>query len=331
MFAFRDGKTFPKDAKSKLSPEVKAVFEKCLAVENTQALMFMFGHYLPFFHAMDPVWMRALIPEIFPAEAKKKDLYLAAWEGYLTRSLSEELFEELKGVYVRAIDFDPEEYTPRRYFGELDSALAGHLALAFMHFKDFDFNADLFKHFWQVKNTKRYKEFVSFIGRHTLSRERPAAWIKEHEVDIEKVKSFWDWALEHCNDPEVLGEFGFWMKNEDGILDPHWLAEHIVCTLEQTGGNIHWELGMMQSLPQLAQVAPQEALQIIRLYLTGPTIPNGKPRAWLHVDEDLIAIFQDLYKNPSTKEGTEKLINDLLPRGNGQFWRLKEVLPVRHS
>lgn len=326
MFTSRNGSAFAKDAKSKMRPETKAAYEKCLAKEDTMAIMFMFGHYLAFLEYHDSAWLRSLVSQIFPNDPDKKDLYLAAWEGYLTRELYHELFVDFTELYRRAIQLNPAQYTPRRYFADLDEALANHIALAYMHFSDFDLDSDLFKLFWQTPNPERHKEFISFIGRHAVTRQNAAEWNKEHGVDIEKVRVFWDWALDHCDELDALKEFGFWMKAEDGVFESKWLAKHIVKTLEKTGGDIRWELSMMQSLPDLARIAPEDALRILRLYLAAPQIPKDNPRAWLYVNDELISIFKILYENQGTKNHTEQLINELLPRGNGQFWRLKEVL-----
>ena len=53
---------------------------------------------------------------------------------------------------------------------------------------------------------------------------------------------------------------------------------------------------------------------------------NPADRRWVYVDDDLVEIFKILYVDPPTKEPTRKLINDLLPLGSGQYWRLKEAL-----
>ena len=38
-----------------------------------------------------------------------------------------------------------------------------------------------------------------------------------------------------------LSAFGFWMKNNEVIFDPAWLADHMRRTLEKTGGYISWD------------------------------------------------------------------------------------------
>jgi hypothetical protein len=83
---------------------------------------------------------------------------------------------------------------------------------------------------------------------------------------------------------------------------------------------------MMESLRSLASVSSGAALESLRLHLLVGRADNPTDRRWVYVDDELVDIFKILYVDPATKEPTRKLINDLLPLGNGQFWRLKEAL-----
>src|SRR3989344_3846960 len=104
------GRKYPKGAASKLDPEVLKIYQELLARENTAAIMFMYGHYLPFFYFRDVENIKKLLPEIFTVEPEKEHLYLAAWEGYLTRALYRELYDLLQGEYKRAISLDSQKY-----------------------------------------------------------------------------------------------------------------------------------------------------------------------------------------------------------------------------
>jgi len=331
QFVYQDGKKFPKEklpkqVASRLSEDVRNVYEDVLARENTRAIMFMFGHYLAFFYYRDTAWVEKLLPAIFTKDSEKADLYLAAWEGYLTTSLYPEMFEKLHDEYARAIALDPASYTKRKYRGNLDETLATHLALAYLHLNDFNFDSDLYKSFWSIPNTKRHSEFISFIGRHIISRESPEEWLADHkEVSVKKLEAFWDWALEHCDDKEALEGFGFWMQAKYKIFDTAWLADRIDKTLEKTSGNIEWEIGFVDSLPILARAAPEKTLSALRRHLIDGSILK---EAWgyIHVDSNLLDVLKTLYANASTRDGTYNLINELLPIGGGQFWGLKEIL-----
>ena len=161
----------------------------------------------------------------------------------------------------------------------------------------------------------------------TCDLSRPSEeWLKENEeVSIKKLEAFWDWALEHCNDKETLEEFGFWMQVKYKIFDPIWLAERIDRTLEKTGGDIGWEIGFVDSLLILAKAAPEKTLSALRSHLIDGSILK-KARGYIRVDSNLKEVLSILYANESTRDGTYKLINDLLPIGGGQFWPLKEIL-----
>lgn len=326
-FVQQDGKKFPKDSAVKLAEDTQKVYEDALDHENTRALMFMYGNYIAFFHSRNPVWMEKVIwPKLFSKDPDKKDLYLAAWEGYLSASLYDELFKKLHDEYIRAIALDPSTYTKRRYRSNLDEALATHISLAYVHFKDFGFDSDLYQAFWSTSNSKRWGEFISFIGRSVISRDRPKDWLIEHpEVDQKKLEAFWDWALEHCDDKAALQEFGFWMQTKDGIFDSVWLADHIDRTLEKTNGNLNWEIGFVDSLPDLAKVAPDKTLSALRRHLIDGNVLK-EARGYIRVDKTLTDVLETLYANVSTKDGTYKLINELLPIGHGQFWGLKDIL-----
>lgn len=331
QFVYQDGKKFPKEkfpkqAGSRISKDVRRAYEEMLARENTRAIMFMFGHYLAFFYYRDIPWVEKLLPIIFTKDPAKVDLYLAAWEGYLTASLYPEMFEKLHDEYARAIALDPSSYTKRKYRSDLDDALATHLALAYLHFSEFTFDSDLYRAFWSVPNTKRHGEFISFIGRHVISRDSPEEWLEDHEeISVKKLEAFWDWALEHCNDKEALQGFGFWMQAKYKIFDPEWLAERIDKTLEKTNGDIEWEIGFVDSLPILAKASPVRTLSALRRHLIDGNILK-EARGYIRVDSNLIETLKILYTNASTRDDTYKLINDLLPIGGGQFWGLKTIL-----
>ncbi len=327
LFVYRDGKKFPLDEKVKISTDLKQLYETVLGNEKTRALMFMFGHYLPSFYFRDKEWMEGLLSQIFPLEPEKKNLYTATWECYLSTNLYEEIFfnEDVQKLYERGLALTEADYPKQKHFKEPDEGIAVHLALAFMHFSKFGFEHDLFKKFWNMPNPEYHKEFISFIGRHSISRESVAEWIKQNKVDIEKLKKFWDWALEHSGADALIG-FGFWINTERSALDADWLAKRTRLTLEKTKGYVEWEYGLMRSLTTFAKEAPGDTLAILRSHLLEEVAKHEPVRTWLHMDADVYDAFRELYKNEATKEGVRILINDLLPHRNGMFWGLKAII-----
>ncbi len=327
LFMYQDEKKFSKDEKIKIATDVKGLYESVLKKENTRALMFMFGHYLPSFYFRDKEWIQKLLSQIFSVEPTKKNLYTAAWEGYVSTNLYEEIFfnPDIQKLYERGLALIDSDYPQQMHFKEPDEGVAVHVVLAFIHFSKFDFDHDLFKKFWGVPNPEHHKQFISFIGRHSISRESAAEWIKYNKVDIEKLKKFWDWALENCN-PDVLTGFGFWINTERSALDTKWLVQHARQTLDRTKGYVEWGNGLKRSLATFAKEAPEDTLAILRDHLLEEVAKHEPVRTWLDMDTEVYDTFKELYKNEATKEGVCKLINDLLSHRNGMFWGLKSIL-----
>jgi hypothetical protein len=324
---YRDAASLPAGEQSRIATDLKAIYKKCLRAESTMAVRFLFGYLLPHLYWRDQSWFGDLLPEMFPASPERKDLRLAAWEGYVTIvDLDRSLFKALEGYYEQAIATAPSEYSERRYFTELDEGLARHLAIAFVYDPDFDYDTSLFKKFWQSKEPNRHREFIEFIARQCILRQDIEVWAAANKSSIEKIKTFWDWALTNCSDADTLLSFGYWMKAEANVFDQKWLADHIVQTLRKTGGAIDFSFAVIQSLKVLAPIAPEAVLETLRLHLHTGRVDNPSRPGWVHVDDDLVNTFKALSAATTTKEGTRKLINDLLPLGNGQFWRLKEAL-----
>ena len=324
---YRDAANSGERQQAGIAADLKAIYEKCLRAEPTMAVKFLIGYLLPDLYWRDPPWVADLLPEMFPASPDRKDLRFAAWEGYVTKvDLDRNLFHALEGYYEQAIATEPAEYTRRRYHTELDEGLARHLAIAFVYEPSFEFDTPLFQKFWQTKGSSRHCEFVECLARQCVLRPDISVWAAANKSSIEKIKTFWEWALINCDEADTLSSFGYWMKADANVFDQTWLAEHILQTLKKTGGAIDWSFGVIQSLRVLATVAPEAVLEILRLHLERGRIDDPSRPGWVYVDDDLVNTFRVLSGATSTKEGTRKLINDLLPLGNGQFWRLKEAL-----
>lgn len=324
LFVYRDGEN---SSKKGISKEVKEIFEEMLEKEKTFAIMFLFGHYLPSFYYRDKEWIASLMPKIFSKDEEKFDLYLAAWEGYLSSNIYGDMFSEFKELYKRAIELNPDNYTVRKYFKNLDEGLATHLALAYVHFSDFKIGSKLFEMFWKNQNTTRQKEFISFVGRHIISNTNATTIIKESKVDVQKIKDLWDWTLKNVENEEVFAGFGFWVDKEQNVFDDsRWLADHIAETLEKSKGETDWDYGLIKSVPILAEQAPEETLRILKAYLLEHCLNKSDSfRNTIYVNDFFMA-FEILYKNDATKLAVSELISELIEKGGSRFWKLEDVI-----
>ncbi len=328
-FIYPDGKQFDKNADVRIADDVKLVYERTLDTENTRAIMFMFGHYLPQFYFRDTAWTQTILPKIFPDTQEKYHLYLAAWEGFLANNLYREMFTDsfLSKLYLRGVGDTQIEKT-RRYFREPDEGIATHVALAFVHYEDARFEHPLFKLFWEKGSLEQRKEFISFIGRSVVSGDN--AQINEHLKNNPSVKdllkTFWDWALDTQNEPELFEEFGFWSNLKKSLFEPAWLAERIRKTLENTKGVFDWDYGLSQISVELSLVAPEDMLRITKLFFVDGGIKAGHQRRPYYVDREWFDVFKNLLSNSNTKADTIDLIDQLVREGGSPFWGLKKLV-----
>ena len=331
QFIFQDGRRFDEDVDEQNSDDAKALYENVLRKENTRALMFLYGYFLPSFYFRDREWIRKLLPQLFDQEPAQRHLYTSAWEGYLARNLYEEIFLDpvFQNLYQRALDLKENDF-PRqqRHFKSPDEGLAQHLALAFLHYEEFGVDHQLFKAFWKNDSPKQHAHFVKFIGRSFISRDITEESFEFSQEVKRRIREFWDWLLQKGEEREVYMEFGQWINLDKGIFEPAWLARRVRQTLEKADGVLHQDVELVKASPRLAQAAPEETLEIARLYLHEGGVRGRNQRVlWLwDLYGEWMEAFEILYRNPSTKSGTEGLINRLVVEGERAFWPLKRLL-----
>lgn len=328
-FIYLDGKQFDKNAEVRISDDVKVVYERTLRAEDTRAIMFMFGHYLPQFYFRHTAWVQTQLPNIFPEDTGKSHLYLAAWEGFLANNLYREMFVDpfLSRLYLRSIGTTEIEKT-RRYFRNTDEGIATHIALAFIHYEDARFDHPLFKSLWENGTVEQRKEFVGFIGKSIISGGDPKVdeFLKKNPTVRELLKTLWDWLLSTQTESAIFEEFGFWSSLKKDLFDAVWLAERVRKTLEKTSGVFDWDYGLSQISVDLSVGAPEDMLKITKLFFVDGGIKAGQHRRPYFVDREWFDVFKNLLQNPSTKAGTIDLIDELVREGGSPFWGLKTLI-----
>jgi hypothetical protein len=312
-----------------LSADLKRLYEYLLNKEETRAIMFMFGHYLPTFFFRDKNWLKSILNKIFPTDKEKEYLYLAAWEGYLTNNLYVDIFEdeEFQRLYKSAIVMTVKDYPHQKHFTDPDEGVAQHLALAYM-FTDFGFGDDLFKYFWKDGIIDQHIAFVDRLGRSFVASQNPKA-LKLLREDVNagrKLKDMWDWLLDNYSDPSIFDGIGFWINLDKGIFQANELASFLAKTLGKTDGNLKWDIGLQETIVALAQSSPEDTVEIARLYLLEGGVRKRINSLHFILGEKWIEAFRILYTQPGTKQATLSLINDLIREGGNLFWPLKEVL-----
>ena len=329
-FVYQDGKNPESDAAKQISDDVRSLYERVLRKETARALMFLFGRYLPSFYFRDRDWIRQLLPNLFPQKPAKQHLHTAAWGGFLSRNLYEEMFfdPEVQNLYLRSFELPDTVDSLRQNDGEPGARLAQHLALAFMHYEEFGLDHALLETFWEKGYPNQHAHFVRFLGRSFVSGGRPDQFFLDHPDSKPRLGDLWEWALKREEKPEVYREFGLWVNLDKGIFEPAWLARQVRQTLERTGGVLGWDVGLQKAGPRLAQEAAEETLEIARLYLLEGVIRGGNQELrWLwDSDNTWMEVFETLHGNAKTRAETVILINRLIEDGGRAFWPLKRIL-----
>lgn len=312
-----------------LKGDTKEIFEQVLK-DDSLAVRFIIGRYIGSFFFRDKEFIHGLWSEIFPKDDQnKKDIYLATWEGYLSNTLYSALFDELSDYYSHAIKLKSGEYPDRKYHKSLDEALAIHVALAFAYL-NLKIGDPLFDLFWSEGNSKRYHEFVSFIGRSCLTRSKAGdEWLKQNNVSKKKLIEFWDWALDNVSDREALSGFGYWISYEAEVIEDKIVADRMAKTMMKSKGLIDWDYGLMKRLTSLANIDHVNTLLIIKHYLLdelGNLNPDRK--GWGLHTEDVKQALEIIYKKGGSGEKSqiEELISNLIDKGSSTFWVLKEII-----
>lgn len=312
-----------------LSTDIKQLYEYLLSKEETRAIMFMLGRYLPLFFFRDKVWVKSILPLIFPSDNNKKYLYLAAWEGFLTNNLYVELFNEVEvqKLYKRAVVLIAKDYPNQKHFKNPDEGVSQHFALAYM-VADFVFGNDLFDYFWADGGIDQHIAFVDMLGRSFVTSQNPKVFdfFKENVNAGRKLKDMWDWLLAADIDTRVFDGIGFWIDLDKGIFQANELASYLAKSLGKTDGYLQWDRGLQENIIAMAKGSPVDALEIARLYLLEGGVRKGINSRLFIIDKNWIEAFQILYSQPSTKAQTLALINDLIKEGGSLFWPLKGVI-----
>lgn len=311
-----------------ISTDVKEIYKNTLAKEKSLALRFMFGLYLSYFYQRDKDWLLNLLPQIFPQNPGSEDLYIAAWEGYLTNRLDCSLFHEpnMRELYKDGIMLDNNAYPRNRaYFKHPKKGIVEHLALAFIYCKRGG-KGPLFKLFWDKGLQESHEYLLEYLGQKFVLRRRDDndGKISKEERNIRRrLMRFWRYLLKNQTDPELFKKFGCWANLNMDFFEPKWLASQMKATLEKTGGELTWTHGLEKSLPRLATANPTDTIKIMDPFL----LKKIRSRVGLLYTEEWKQALRILYHIPETKSRAHALINKLIEEG---LWGFKDIVNDRN-
>ncbi len=302
-----------------ISADIKEAFEGLLWKEKTKSIWFMLGHYLAYLYDRDKEWTIEILSKIFPKE--RKDFYLVAWEGYLSQTVLKKMFFDthLQKIYEENIKTEKIQRRDMEYIVDPADRLGQHIALASIHFPEFDFSHDLFKSFFKGASISAKKGFASFIGSFIF--ENRINEVNNRKQVINRIDEIWDYLID-SGDVELLKETGSWLRmSEKGdILEPKAFIEKVLNTLRKTGGEINdnnlFAYHCSDTLLKLADTDPKEVFEVVELYLLNNKI--------LYLTDELVNIFKKLQKSIKP-EKFDGLISKLLQKNQQVFSRLGDL------
>ncbi len=254
-------------AQEVLSGDARSLLEDFIDGEDHCVPMAHLGNWVPFLHEYDPHWTVRHLPKIFPERADRRDLFVAAWTGYLHAPLPDaKMFTvpEVRELYRRGLALDRRQDKPHnpRQYTDYELGIAEHFALACMEHENFGPEDPLLMEFLGRRDTRQLREFVEVVGKRVCRREPRTT---DHMRRC--LPAIWEWMLENCDEPSLFAEFGDWMAMHAGLMDTATLARLARRTLRKSGGSLWMFHSLMDSVVELTRAAPEEMREVIDLFM----------------------------------------------------------------
>jgi len=77
--------------------------------------------------------------------------------------------------------------------------------------------------------------------------------------------------------------------------------------------------------------APSDTLEILRFLLLQGGVKSNRMQKPFYMENEAYEAFQILYDHKDTKDGTYKLIDDLIREGGSAFWKLKDIFDEKEN
>lgn len=262
-FIHFDADSFHNEAKVRIAADVKSIQEGLLMRENTRAIYSLFGRHMHSLYFSDKEWFYKHIPNIFPKDISKKNMYTAAWEGFIFSRIYGSIVSdpEMQEVYLRGFKLKENDFPPnQKRVVNIDQRIAQTIALAYLNMENFDSESLLYKRFWEERSVSSHQHFIRFLCLTVLNGSITNNFWQE------KVKNLWNEVLKK-DEGELLPlkEFGYLMTLKNNKFGVEYLASMVVKTLEKTKGRLSTYDPIRQSIKELAERLPEKALSIIEL------------------------------------------------------------------
>lgn len=313
QFVYKDG--------DELEGDIETVFANLVSENESKAVWFVIGHYLPTIYFRAKSFTVEQLSEIF--NTGDINHFYAAWSGYLSASVYQGLFEKMLPYYLFTLRKKGSDFPERKIqWNSLDEALGKHMSLAYTHFDEINTKHELIQTLFNESDAKKQNKFLMNIGRSVISGDL----IPVDDSLQEKLMSLWGFVLEKESlEAEAYSGFGFWVSEEGGVFELSKLITNVAKTLEKSDGVLDYTRNLKSRLKEFAQEDPDSTLTILEEMLLKGVLEH-KADMLLRVDGDLVEAFDILHS--ANKKRTEELISDLWkhPNGGRRFWGLEKII-----
>ncbi|MBE8182219.1 MAG: hypothetical protein HAW61_01690 [Candidatus Portiera sp.] len=303
------------DSDKNIAKDIKVIYEELLVDEKSRAIFFLSGRYLANFYSRDKEWTQTQISKIFPEEKSKKNLYTAAWEGMLSRREGSYIISDpiIQKIYLRGFDLTDKDLPEHQaQLTNPSQQLAEAIAIAYLQVSDFDNKQTLYKKLWEDGDFNTQKYFVNHIGRMVFSGAI------NDEFSQARFEALWENILQDKNkDSNILKELGNYITLQNNKIEAKWLAKMLRRTLEATEGQLSIYRRMREIIVELAEAAPEDTLEIIKLIIARPPhyenehydMIIGTGEEWR---DAFISIYTNMMKDEDKRESAKNKLNDVL-------------------
>lgn len=283
----------------------------------------MFGRHFCDLYNLDSRWATHLLPRVFPTNSDGKGLFLVSWLGFLQCDPAIGLVDVpgVRELYRHGLAETNETNLKANFLGDAEHRLSGHYARFFARIPEFDIGHPMFDEFINSPNTRLLAEFVRHVGEWEFmdASTAPAPLAR-------KLERFWERSIRPNAKQGMLVEFGYWINASCQTIPPERLAHLARETLELTGGELLWPGGIEKAAPTLAEHAPEDTLEIIRLRLNVLFDRNEAYSIDFKPERPWHRALWILLNNPRTARETHEMLEHLIPRGE-MFLPLQNLLP----
>jgi hypothetical protein len=226
--------------------------------EPSQAVRWVYGTYFPQLTTLDREWAIDNVPVIFPTAETHRQLWEAAWDGYLNRAgVNGDACEILNTSYDFAVGLLDPEASERPELARAHG-LGRHLLTQYWAGRiTLDSPDQLLRRFFQRAPASILPDLMRYIGRGLSEATALGADLAD------RLRVFWEarvQAVREGDDPRELREFGEWFAA--GKLGDEWELRQLLTALSIAGG-IEAEHAVLPRLAALSGTHTSTSLAIL--------------------------------------------------------------------